>query len=99
MGSSHRYRRVSVGDLHRLVEAAFRELGCYGNDVAVEGKINRIGEGLWHDNYWFGISGKNLPSEWADRAYVIRLLVQRYEWQEGPAPQQRLLDESQTLLA
>lgn len=93
-----RYRRVSFGEVHRLVESAFRELGRFGDDVAVQEKINRLGEGLWHDNYRFWISGKSVPPDWADRAYVLRLLVQRYEWQEGPEPKERMLNEAQTLL-
>ena len=94
---SRRYR-ISFGMLHRTIENAFRELSNLGQDVSVNGKINRIGEGLWHDNYWFWITGKSLPPEWTERAYVLRLLVQREEWQEGPEPKERLLRESQTLL-
>jgi len=94
-----RFHRISFDALHRLIETAFRDFGCFGGGVSVDGKINRLGQGLWHDNYWFWITGKNVPAEWTERAYVLRLLAQTYEWQKGPEPLQRLLRESQTLFA
>lgn len=90
----HRYR-----DLRPLILRSFEDCPGFQGRIEVDGKINRIADGLWHDNYWFFIKGRDLPSVRTEQAYVLRLLRQQYDWQQGPEPRDRLVREAETLKA
>ena len=90
------YRR-SYDHLRHLIQRSLEDCSGLGGRAEVEGKINRIAEGLWHDNYWFWIRGRNLPAARTEHAYILRLLERRYDWQEGPEPRDRLMREAETL--
>jgi len=94
-----RYPRPSFSHLRHLIGRSLEGCPGFGSPVEVEGKIQRIAEGIWHDNYVFSIRGRGLPKARAERAYILRLLDQRYDWQSGPEPRERLLREAQTLQA
>jgi len=70
---------------------------CPGFGARVEGKIERITGGLWHENYRFWIQGRNPSAAHAEQGYILRLVEQRYDWQTGPEPRERLLREGETL--
>jgi aminoglycoside phosphotransferase (APT) family kinase protein len=91
--------RASFCQLRHLIGRSLENRAGFGSRVQVEGKINRIADGLWHDNYWFQIRERDLPAARAERAFILRLLEQRYDWQSGPEPLERLLREAQTLQA
>lgn len=95
----HRSRRQSYRDLRSLIQRSFENIPGFGDRIEVDGKINRISEGIWHDNYWFFIQGRDLPSVRTEQAYVLRLLQQRYDWQQGPESRDRLVREAETLHA
>ena len=67
------------------------------HDLEVDGKINRITEGIWHNNYQFWIRGRSLSESQTDQAYILRLLDQSEDWQQGPEPRDRLIREATTL--
>lgn len=94
---ARRWRRNSYDYLRRLIQRAFEDCREFGGAVEVEGKINRVAEGLWHDNYWFSIQGRNLPAAQHEQGYILRLLNRRYDWQEGLEPRDRLMREAETL--
>ena len=85
-----RWHRRSYRDLRHLAQQSLE--GCPGfcSRVEIDGKLNRIGEGLWHDNYRFWIRGHPHP-------FILRLLNQREDWQRGSEPRDRLMREAETL--
>ena len=95
----HRSRQHSYRDLRSLIQRSFEDIPGFGDGVEVEGKINRIAEGIWHDNYWFFIQGRDLTAARTEQAYVLRLLQQQYDWQRGPESRDRLVREAETLQA
>jgi len=82
-----------------LIRWSLEDCPAFGAGVEVEGKLNRIAEGIWHENYWFWIRGRGLSADQANQAYVLRLLDQREDWQKGPEPHARLMREAETLQA
>ena len=93
-----RHRRwANYGGLQRLIERSLRT--CLGFAARVEGKIERLPTGLWHENYMFWIQGGSPAGLHAEQTYILRLLEQRHDWQAGPEPLERLLREGQTLQA
>jgi thiamine kinase-like enzyme len=80
-----------------LIRRSLADCPGFGAQVEVEGKINRIAEGLWHENYRFWIPDRNSPAARADEGYILRLLERRYDWQAGPEPRNRLHREAETL--
>ena len=91
---SYRYR---YGELRDLIQGTLRDCPGFGSRVEVDEKINRIDQGIWHDNYWFWIKGRDVPRTRSQQAYILRLLEQREDWQQGPEPRERLLREAETL--
>jgi aminoglycoside phosphotransferase (APT) family kinase protein len=96
---SGRSCRYSYSDLRDLIRSSLENCPGFGSRVDVDGKLNRIAEGIWHDIYWFWIRGRDLPSAQTEQAYVLRLLEQHEDWQEGPQPRGRLIQEAETLQA
>ncbi len=94
---SRRSRRYSYIDLRYLIQQSLEDCPGFGRRVEVDGKVNRIAEGIWHDNYWFWVRGRDLSAAQTEQAYVLRLLDQHEDWQAGPEPRERLLRESETL--
>lgn len=91
---SHRY---SYHDMRDFIRLSLEDCPGFGSHVEVDGKVNRIAEGIWHDNYWFWIRGRDLSAAQAEQAYVLRLLGQREDWQAEPGPRERLMREAETL--
>lgn len=89
--------RRSYHQLRDLIESSLREYLKVDGRIEVEGKIHRVTEGIWHDNYWFWVSGENLTNAQSEQAYFLRLLQRREEWQLGPEPLDRLVREAKTL--
>jgi aminoglycoside phosphotransferase (APT) family kinase protein len=94
---AQRSRAYSYRDVRDLIQRSLEACPGFGTRVKVDGKLNRIDEGIWHDNYWFWIRGRELSAGRANEAYVLRLLDQREDWQKGSEPRQRLLREAETL--
>ena len=92
-----RSRQNSYSDLRFFIEQSLENSSGFGSRVEIDGKLNRIADGLWHDNYWFWIRGRGLTPAQAEQAYVLRILKHGEEWQRGPEPRERLLREAETL--
>ncbi len=90
-------RRYSYSALRDLICWSLADCPGFGSGVEVDGKLNRISDGIWHDNYWFRIRGRNLPTSRTDQAYILRILEQHEDWQQGPEPHDRLMREAETL--
>lgn len=87
----------SYRDVRDLIRWSLEGCPRFGTGIEVEGKLNRIAEGIWHENYWFWIRGRDLSADQANQAYFLRLLEQREDWQKGPEPRERLMREAETL--
>jgi len=96
---ARRSSRHSYDYLRYLIQQSLADCPGFGARVEVEGTINRIADGLWHENYRFWIRGRNLPAAIAEQAYFLRLLERRYDWQAGSEPRDRLVREAETLQA
>ena len=88
---ARRSSRHNYGYLRHLIEQSLE--ACPGFEARVEGKIERITGGLWHENYRFWIQGRNPSAAHAEQGYILRLIGQGYDWQAGPEPRERLLRE------
>ena len=92
---SHQYSYI---DLRGLVRQSLETCPDFaGKSVEVDGKINNISEGMWHENYWFWLRGQELTPAQSEQAYILRILDQREDWQRGPGPHDRLIREAETL--
>ena len=94
---ARRLRRYSYSDLRDLIRWSLEDCPGFGSRVEIDGKLNRIAEGIWHDNYWFWIQSPNLPAAQTEQAYILRVLEQHEDWQQGPEPRDRLMREAETL--
>lgn len=94
---ARRSRRYSYSELRRLIQWSLKDCPGISGHIEVDGKLNRIGEGIWHDNYWFWIEAANLPLARKQQSYILRILEQREDWQQGPEPFERLTREAETL--
>ena len=94
---TRRRSRDNYGDLRHLIQRSLQARP--GFEARVEGKIERIPGGLWHENYRFWIQGRSPSGAHAEQGYILRLLEQRHDWQAGPEPRERLLREGETLQA
>ena len=90
-------RRYSFGELRELIRRALSDCPGFGRCVDVDGKIRHIDQGIWHFNYWFWIRGRDVPAGRSEQAYILRILDQREDWQQGPDARDRLLREADTL--
>ncbi|MGA2255323.1 MAG: phosphotransferase [Thermoguttaceae bacterium] len=94
---TRRRSRHNYGDLRHLIQRSLQARSGFA--ARVEGKIERIPRGLWHENYRFWIQDRSPSGAHAEQGYILRLLEQRHDWQAGPEPRERLLREGQTLQA
>ena len=94
---ARRSRGYGYRDVQDLIRQSLEACPGFGTRVEVDGKPNRINEGIWHDNYWFWIRGRGLSAGRANQAYVLRLLEESEAWQKGPGPRDRLIREAETL--
>ena len=56
------------------VESALRACEGFPASVQIDGKLNRLGVGLSHQNYWFRIKADGPLPDTSDTAYVLRKL-------------------------
>jgi aminoglycoside phosphotransferase (APT) family kinase protein len=84
--------RRSYGGLKQLIQRSLEGCPDFGSRIEIDGKLNRIPAGLWHENYWFRIHVR-------PNAYILRLLAESEDWQQGPERHDRLIREAETLQA
>ena len=48
---ARRLRRYSYTDLRYMIQRSLEDCTRFGRRVEIDGKVNRIAEGIWHDNY------------------------------------------------
>jgi len=97
---ARRYRKKT--DWHRLrsiTEDSLNASGIFPVSVSVDGKIEWIESGLYHDNYRFWIVAPALPKEWQDRSLLLRLSSQMRPLRSKSESARYLVREAQTLQA
>ena len=52
---ARRSRRQSYNELRYMIQRAFESCAGFPDQIQVDGKLNRIAEGIWHDNYRFWV--------------------------------------------
>ena len=75
---ARRYQRKTDWHwLRSITEGSLNASGKFPFSVSVDGKIEWIDSGLYHDNYRFWIVGPELPEEWQDKSLLLRLSTQK----------------------
>ena len=97
---ARRYQRKTDWHwLRSITEGSLNASGKFPFSVSVDGKIEWIDSGLYHDNYRFWIVGPELPEEWQDKSLLLRLSTQKKVPRSKTETVQYLLREAQTLQA
>lgn len=89
-------------DWHRLraiTEDSLNASGKFPFSVSVDGKLEWIDSGRYHDNYRFWIAAPELPGEWRDKFLLLRLSTQKRLLRSRIEAAQYLVREAQTLQA
>jgi aminoglycoside phosphotransferase (APT) family kinase protein len=75
---AHRHkRRIDWHWLRSIAETSLNESGKFPGKVSVDGKMEWIESGLYHDNYRFSISGTDLHHEWKEKPLMLRVRSQK----------------------
>ena len=75
---AHRHkRRIDWHWLQSIAETSLNESGKFPGKVNVDGKMEWIESGLYHDNYRFSISGTDLHNEWKEKPLMLRIRSQK----------------------
>ena len=70
-------RRIDWHWLRSITETSLNESGRFPGKVHVDGKMEWIESGLYHDNYRFWIRGLDLHKEWKDKPLMLRIRSQK----------------------
>ncbi|UCD79707.1 MAG: aminoglycoside phosphotransferase family protein [Desulfobacterales bacterium] len=85
--------------LRSITEDSLNASGNFPVSVSVDGKIEWIESGLYHDNYRFWIAAPGLSKEWQDKSLLLRLSSQKRPLRSKSESAQYLVREAQTLQA
>ena len=85
--------------LRSITEDSLNASGNFPVSVSIDGKIEWIESGLYHDNYRFWIAAPALPKELQDRSLLLRLSRQRRPLRSKSEAAEFLLREAHTLQA
>jgi aminoglycoside phosphotransferase (APT) family kinase protein len=70
-------KRIDWHWLRSITETNLNESGMFAGKVSVDGKMEWIESGLYHDNYRFWIIGIDLHKGWEDKPLMLRLSSQK----------------------
>jgi aminoglycoside phosphotransferase (APT) family kinase protein len=74
---ARRYKRKTDWHwLRSITETSLNDCGRFQGKVNVDGKMEWIESGLYHDNYRFRISGTDLHKEWKENPFMLRISSQ-----------------------
>jgi len=95
---AYRYRKAI--DWHWLRSLTIKNLNASGKfpvPVNVDGKMEWIESGLYHENYRFSIVGPGLPKQWQDWSLLLRISTQKNPVRSKTEAAKYLLREAETL--
>ena len=87
-------------DWHRLrsiTEDSLNASGKFPFSVSIDGKLEWIDSGLYHDNYRFWIVAPKLPKEWQEKSLLLRIGIQKRLLRSKTQTAQYIVREAQTL--
>lgn len=70
-------RRIDWNWLRSITETSLNDSGKFPGKVNVDGKMEWIESGLYHDNYRFRITGTDLHKEWKEKPLMLRIRSQK----------------------
>jgi aminoglycoside phosphotransferase (APT) family kinase protein len=85
--------------LRAVTEDSLNASGRFPVPVSVDGKIEWIDSGRYHDNYRFWISAPGLPAEWQGKSLLLRLGTQKRPARSKSDTARYLMREARTLEA
>ena len=75
---ARRYKRKTDWHwLRSITETSLNDCGRFQGKVNVDGKMEWIESGLYHDNYRFRIAGTDLHEEWKEKSLMLRICSQK----------------------
>ncbi|MGD8666838.1 MAG: hypothetical protein PVI58_12610, partial [Desulfobacterales bacterium] len=60
-------RRIDWNWLRSITETSLNDSGRFAGRVNVDGKMEWVESGLYHDNYRFKITGTDLQKDWKEK--------------------------------
>lgn len=85
--------------LRSIAEDSLNASGKFPFSVSIDGKLEWIDRGLYHDNYRFWIVARELPAEWQEKALLLRIGTQKRPLRSKTQTAQYIVREAQTLQA
>ena len=70
-------RRIDWSRLRSITETSLNGSSRFPGKVNVDGKMEWIESGLYHDNYRFRITGTELHKEWKEKPLMLRISSQK----------------------
>ena len=90
-------RRTDWYWLRSITETSLNESGKFPGMVSVDGKMQWIESGLYHENYRFRIRGADLRKEWKEKPLMLRLSSQKRPARSREEAGNYLNNEAKTL--
>lgn len=66
-------RRIDWNWLRSITETSLNDSGRFAGKVNVDGKMEWVESGLYHDNYRFRIIGTDLHKDWNEKSLMLRI--------------------------
>jgi len=85
--------------LRSITEDSLNASGKFPFSVSIDGKLEWIDRGLYHDNYRFWITGPELSEEWREKSLLLRIGTQNRPLRSKTLTAQYIAREAQTLQA
>lgn len=97
---THRFQRKTDWHwLRSIAEDSLNASGKFPFSVSIDGKLEWIDSGLYHDNYRFWIVAPELPEEWQEKSLLLRIGTQKRLLRSKAQTAQFVAREAQTLQA
>ena len=90
-------RRIDWHWLRSITETSLNDCGRFPGKVNVDGKMEWIEGGLYHDNYRFKITGTDLHTEWKEKPLMLRINSQKSPFRSADEAGSYLSREVKTL--
>jgi aminoglycoside phosphotransferase (APT) family kinase protein len=98
MGRRRRARHLrSFREVDYLIEASLRACDRFSANAQVDGRLDSMNRGLFHENYVFMVDDPNCDADLRDQPFMIRLLAQKFDWQHDETAHSRIAREAETL--
>ncbi|MGD9090060.1 MAG: aminoglycoside phosphotransferase family protein [Desulfobacterales bacterium] len=90
-------RRIDWNWLRSITETSLNDSGRFAGRVNVDGKMEWVESGLYHDNYRFKITGTDLQKDWKEKTLMLRIRSQKSPFRSADEAGSYLSREAKTL--